>query len=168
MWVKQLGRNRKTVFNLTWSIAIALVAILFFIYKGATREAAKEATRETVKIPVQENKLTVSRPPSLAASPVDNDSNLATTSPATSNSPQTSEDNNGANERIFKPVLDIPPELPEDLKRQLEAPPAELPPDLKRQLEAPPPPLPEDIKRALATPPRIVTEDEVNTPPTKP
>jgi hypothetical protein len=58
-----------------------------------------------------------------------------------------------------------PPELPDDLKRQLSAPPPELPADLKAQLEAPPPELPDDIKQAMTTPPRVVTLDEVNKPP---
>ncbi len=60
-----------------------------------------------------------------------------------------------------------PPELPDDLRRQLENPIKELPEDLQKQLNAEPPELPEDIKRALQTPPRKVTEEEVNTPPTQ-
>ncbi|MCB0344702.1 MAG: hypothetical protein KDD66_06280 [Bdellovibrionales bacterium] len=65
---------------------------------------------------------------------------------------------------IRKQLNSPPPPLPPDLKAQLEAPPPPLPADLKAQLEAPPPPLPPDIQRALQTPPRIVTEAEVNDP----
>lgn len=55
-------------------------------------------------------------------------------------------------------------ELPDDLKRQLAAPPPELPEDLKAQLHAPPPELPEDLKQQMLIPPRTVTIDEVNHP----
>lgn len=65
---------------------------------------------------------------------------------------------------IKRQINSPPPPLPDDLKAQLEAPPPPLPPDLKAQLEAPPPPLPPDIQRALSTPPRVVTEAEVNDP----
>ena len=58
--------------------------------------------------------------------------------------------------------IQVPPDLPDDLKRQLQAPPPELPPDLKAQLTSSPPPIPDDIRKALATPPRTVSIDEVN------
>lgn len=67
-------------------------------------------------------------------------------------------------EDIQRQISSPPPPLPDDLRRQLESPPPPLPDDLKAQLEAPPPPLPPDMQRALQTPPRIVTEAEVNDP----
>jgi hypothetical protein len=56
-----------------------------------------------------------------------------------------------------------PPELPEDMKKQLTAPEPEMPIELKQQYEgAPPPPLPEDIQKSLMDPTRGSNLKDVN------
>lgn len=56
-----------------------------------------------------------------------------------------------------------PPELPEDMKRQLTAPEPEMPIELKKQYEgAPPPALPEDIQKSLMDPTRGSNLKDVN------
>jgi hypothetical protein len=51
-------------------------------------------------------------------------------------------------------------ELPEDLRRQLEAPPQELPEDMKKQLTAPEPEMPAELREQLeGGPPPSIPED---------
>jgi len=72
-----------------------------------------------------------------------------------------------ANGEAFDPssigidMNNIPDDLPEDLRQQILNPP-EIPDDLKAQLEAVPTDLPPDIIESLGTGPREVTIDEVN------
>ena len=64
----------------------------------------------------------------------------------------------------FQEQIGVEPELPDDLKQQLNSPPPLLPEDLRKQLEEPLPPIPDDILKALEEPERTVTIEEVNGP----